>query len=222
MIAIKNIPIPFRLDFMNLAADDTVSFCVAVLFAITINAESQAFVATFLGDARSDDKARFHFNPLLHIDILGILCFAIASFGWPKAMEINTERFSRPRLFLILTRFAGPAANLLLANIALSVVWIAGRYGNEDRVFTILFIVNVTVAVYSMIPIPPLAGASLIPVPLPNRDNKKFQQIFHLSGALILTGIVLAEKFTGVKILSRWLDPVVIAVSNLLTKGLSG
>ena len=43
MIAIENIPIPFRLDFLNLAADDTASFCVAVLFAITINAESQAF-----------------------------------------------------------------------------------------------------------------------------------------------------------------------------------
>jgi len=222
MIAIENIPIPFRLDFLNLAADDTASFCVAVLFAITINAESQAFVATFLGDARSDDKTRFHFNPLLHIDILGFLCFALAGFGWPKTMEINTERFSHPRFFLILTRLSGPAANLLLANIALSVVWIMGRYGTTDRVFIILFIVNITMSVYSMLPIPPLAGASLIPSPLPNRDNKKFQQIFNLSGALVLTGMVLAERFMGIKILSRWLDPMVLAVSDFLTKGLPG
>ncbi|OQX18486.1 MAG: hypothetical protein BWK80_38115 [Desulfobacteraceae bacterium IS3] len=220
MTAIKNIPIPFRLDFLNLAADDTASFCVAVLFAITINAESQAFAATFLGDARSDDKRRFHFNPLFHIDILGILCFALAGFGWPRTVEINTERFSRPRLFLILSRLAGPAANLLMANIALSVVWIMGRYGTTDRVFIILFIVNITMSVYSMLPIPPLAGASLIPLPLPGPDNKKFQQIFHLSGGLVLTGIVLTEKFTGMKILSRWLDPMVAALSDFLTKGI--
>jgi Zn-dependent protease len=220
MKIIENISIPFRLDFLNLAIDDTASFCIAVLFAITINAESQAFVATFLGDARSDDKTRFHFNPLLHIDILGMLCFALAGFGWPKTMEINTERFSHPRLFLILSRLAGPAANLLLANIALSVIWLMGLYGTADRVFIILFIVNITAAVYSMLPIPPLAGASLIPLPVPNRDNKKLWQIFHLSGALLLTGIVLAERFMGVKILSRWMDPVVTAVSDFLTKGI--
>jgi len=208
-IIMEKLPVPFRLDFFNLAVDDTAVFCIAMLLAVMVNAEAQAFTATSLGDSRTDDKGRFHFNAFLHIDIIGLLCFMLAGFGWPREMKITAKQSSHPRLFLILSRFAGPAANFLLANIAASVVWLMSRYGAADRVFTILAAVNLTVAVYSILPFPPLAGASLVSVWIPDHAEK-FRQIYHRSGPLILLGIFLAEKISGIKFLSSILDPVVV------------
>lgn len=213
----EKLPVPFRLDFFNLAVDDTVCFCVSILIALTVNAEAQAFAATFLGDSRSDDKGRFHFNAFLHTDIIGLLCFLLAGFGWPREMKIAAQQFSRPRLFLILSRFAGPAANLLLANIACSIIWLMSKYGAADRVFAILAAVNLTVAVYSILPFPPLAGASLVSVWIPDHAEK-LRQIYHRSGPLILLGIFVTEKLSGIKFLSVWLDPVVVSLFRWFSK----
>jgi Zn-dependent protease len=153
------ISVPYRLDFSHLPIDDTISFCVAVLMAITINAEGQAFTATFLGDTRTDSKDRFHFNPLFHIDIFGLICFFVAGFGWSKNISVDKEKFSQPLLFTVLSRSGGVMANLLLASIAGSIVWVKRQLGWEDNVFPIVMAVNVAVVVYNILPIPPLAGA---------------------------------------------------------------
>ena len=79
--------LPFILDFSNLQFDTTVIFIVSILLAITVNAEAQAFMATVLGDTQVKAKDRFHFNPLGHMNLSGILCFAVAGFGWPQTAE---------------------------------------------------------------------------------------------------------------------------------------
>jgi len=213
------IPVPFRLDFSHLAVDDTVSFCVSVLLAITINAEGQAFMATFLGDASSDSKDRFHFNPLFHIDIFGLICFFTAGFGWSKKISVNTEKFDYPRFFTVLTAFGGAIANFLLASIAGSIIWVMGSFGIEDRVFSILIAVNLMTAVYNILPIPPLAGSALISVFFPYWNNHQFQRLYYLIGAIMLTGICFADRFIMQgKILSIYMDPLVIRLFNFIIK----
>lgn len=212
----EKLPIPFRLDFFNLAVDDTAAFCIAMLLAIMVNAEAQAFAAVFLGDSRTDEKGRFHFNAFLHIDISGLICFLLAGFGWPGEMKISEKSFSHPRLFLILSRVAGPAANFLLANIAASIVWLMSVYGAADRVFTIAAAVNLTTAVYSLLPIPPLAGASFISVWIPDR-SEKLRQIAHRSGPLILLGIFTAEYISGIRFLSSRIDPLIVSVFHWIS-----
>ncbi|CAN2040285.1 Site-2 protease family protein [Candidatus Magnetomoraceae bacterium gMMP-15] len=205
----SSFPIPYRLDFSNLVVDDIIIFCVAVLTAITINCGAQAYMANLLGDFREDED-RLHFNAFLSIDVKGIICFFLAGFGWSKKVDIDASNFSKPRLFMIISRLAGPAANFLLANIVGSIVWIMARYEIEDRVFTMVFAVNLCVAIYSLLPIPPLAGASIITFLFP-RINKKLQIIFNQSGPFILLGIFLIERINNIKILS-FLDPVVSSV----------
>jgi len=158
---------PFCLDLTRIRFDDMVSFTVSVLIAITVHAEAQAFAATFLGDAQTDNPGRFHFNPLLHLDILGVICFLAAGFGWPKPVPIRTERFSRPRLYTLLSSLAGPLANFFMASIAGSVIWLFKHYGVEDRVFGMVMAVNLTMAVYHFLPIPPLAGSAVLPALFP-------------------------------------------------------
>ena len=158
---------PFCLDLTRIRFDDMVSFIVGALIAVTVHAEAQAFAATFLGDAQTDNPARFHFNPLLHLDVLGAICFLAAGFGWPRPVPMRTERFSRPRLYTLLAYLAGPIANFLMASIAGSAIWLLMQFGMEDRVFGMVMAVNLAMAVYHLLPIPPLAGSAILPALFP-------------------------------------------------------
>lgn len=128
-------PVPFFIDPQHLAMDAVTSFCVSVLIANTINAEAQAFAATFLGDFRSGDSKRFNFNCFLHLSLLGTICYLVAGFGWPRTVDIDPTKFKHPRAYTVATRFAGPLANLLLAGISGSIVMIMQAVEFDARLF---------------------------------------------------------------------------------------
>jgi len=179
-----------------------------------VHAEGQAFVATAMGDVHADRSRRLHFNAFLHLDILGSICFLLAGFGWPKKVDIDTSRFPNPRLYTILIRFGGPVANFLLAAIAGSVVWVMTRWGAQDRVFTMVVIVNVTMAVYHLIPIPPLAGASLISTFL-NPKGRAYPTYTRV-GPFLIIGIFLFERLSRWKPISSMLNPWVVHAFNFI------
>jgi len=200
--------IPYLIDPWHFALDDVMSFCVAVLIAVTVNSEAQSLTAALLGDTRPGATDRLHFNVFLHLDVWGTLCFLVGGFGWPRRVSYDTGKFSRPRLYLVLTRFAGPVANFLMANIACSVVWLLGSMATDARVFIMIAGVNLTMAVFNVLPVPPLAGASLLTAVLPDQ-YKKFQDSFDLSGPFLLIGLFLAERMSHAKFISGYLDPIV-------------
>jgi Zn-dependent protease len=208
-------PVPYIIDPQHLAVDALVSFCVAVLLAITINAEAQAFAATFLGDTRIGAKDRFHFNAFLHLDILGTACFLVGGFGWPRTMDVDPAKFKHPRLYTAVARLAGPVANLLLANIAASIVYVMRIVEFDPRVFSMLIGVNVTVAVYNLLPLPPLAVGTMISLLIPQNLQKLKWLFLHLGPFLVLA-LVLIERITHRGILSPYLNPVVVAVYNYI------
>jgi len=179
-----------------------------------VNAEGQAFVATSMGDVHPDRSRRLHFNAFLHLDILGSISFLIAGFGWPKKVDINTKQFADPHLYTILIRFGGPVANFLMAGIAGSIVWVMTRYGAQDRVFTMVAIVNVTMAVYHLIPIPPLAGASLISTFLD--PQKSAYRIYTRFGPYVLLGLFFLERFYQWKPVSTLLNAWVVHAFNFI------
>ena len=188
---------PFCLDLSRIRFDDMVSFIVGVLMAVTVHAEAQAFAATFLGDAQTDNPRRFHFNPLLHLDFSGAICFLAAGFGWPRPILIRTERFSRPRLYTLLAYLAGPLANFLMASIAGSVIWLFKHYGVEDRVFGMVMAVNLTMAVYNLLPIPPLAGSAILPALFPALLKAWPSRIGSWIGATVLILYFGFERVSG-------------------------
>lgn len=215
MFLMNNIPLMFRLDFSNMAVDDTVAFCISILLAVIVNAEGQAFLATLLGDARKDSKDRFHFNAFLHLDILGTVCFFIAGFGWAKFVDIRTDKFSHPALFMIFSRFAGICANFLMAGIAASIIGIMSSFGSQDRVFSVVMTVNLSTAFYHLIPIPPLAGASLITAWFTNR-TQKIDKIIRLCGSLAIIGIFLSERMGISKLIWHRTDPIIERLFHLV------
>jgi Zn-dependent protease len=210
-------PVPFFIDPQNLAMDATISFVVSILLTITINAEAQAFMAVFLGDHRPGAKDRFHFNAFLHLDILGSICYLVGGFGWPRTVVIDPDKFKHPRLYAFLTRLAGPMANFLLANIAGSLVYMMKIVDFDPRVFLMVLGVNVTTAVYNLLPLPPLAGGALIHALIPGAWTR-VRWIFWQAGPFLLVAIALLERITQKGLISPYLNPLV----NILLKYITG
>jgi Zn-dependent protease len=213
-----NVPVPFLLDFGGSTVEDVVIFTVSMLVAVTVSAESQGFAATSLGDAQAGTTKRFHFNSFLHLDILGTLCFYIAGFGWAKEVEVEAANFKHPKFYLMLSRLAGPLGNFVMANIAASVVAIFGGFGIEDKVFTALIVVNMTMAVYGLICIAPLPGASILSFVLPeNRVVRTAARYFRLAGPFLLIAWFLLARFTGHDPIGEVLHPLVRTLSFFLS-----
>jgi Zn-dependent protease len=216
MAAEQLIPIPFLLDYRNLEVDKCIIFVVAMLMAVTVNAEGQAIMATTLGDIQKDSKKRFHFNPLLHLDIAGTLCFVIAGFGWPRPISIEQKKFKYPNVYLIVSRFAGPMANLLLAGFAGSIIWILHIVGVQDQVFTIILSVNLMVFVFNFIPLPPLAAASLFCPLLPNRKPHLFKMLAKIFPFLLVL-FFLFLRFSHIEKINSIFFPIVRSLSTFIT-----
>jgi hypothetical protein len=210
--------IPYIPDLHNLAFDDFVSFIVSALLAILINAEAQAFMATLLGDARVDAKDRFHFNVFLHLSLPGSICYLVGGFGWPKQIDLDTTKFAYPRLFTVIVRFSGAIANILLANIAASVIFVFKSLEIDPLVFLMVAGVNITTAVYHLlIPLPPLAASTLITVWIPQKSPLA-KQVLYYSGSFLLVAIFLIERTTGEGIISPYLNPLILKALGLLVR----
>jgi Zn-dependent protease len=201
-------PVPFVLGPHNLAIDAVTAFVVSVLLACLVNAEAQAFVSTFLGDSRIGAKDRFHFNAFLHVGIMGSICYLVGGFGWPRTMGIDPSKFARPRLYTVLTRFAGPVANLLLAGIAGSLAAVMKSFEWDPRVFLMVIGVNVTTALYNLIPIPPLAMGSLVCELIPP-DAVTTRSLFLQAGPFLIVALVLWERITEQGVFSPYVDPLI-------------
>jgi hypothetical protein len=208
--------LPYLINYSQPVAENIVIFCIAMLTAIVVSAEGQAFVATFLGDSRVGAKDRLHFNVFMHMSILGTLNFFVAGFGWAKEIDIDTKNFKKfPRIFLVLCRISGPLANLLMANIAASLSWILGKYDFEDRVFSTIVVVNVTMAVYGLIMVSPLPGSAFLFALMP--DGKFFEKVKKAActfGPYLLVGTFLIIRLSEWQGVSSFFNPIVSAITT--------
>ncbi|MGO8761780.1 MAG: site-2 protease family protein [Desulfobaccales bacterium] len=204
-------PVPFWLDPSALTIDSTVAFAVSVLITVTLNAEAQAFMSNFLGDSRPGAKDRLHFNSFLHLGVLGSICFLIGGFGWPRIFDIDRSKFEHPRLYLVLSRAAGPLANLLMASIVGSIVMIFNAFDYNPRVFMMVVGVNLTTAIYNLIPVPPLAMGFVVGELLPASQDR-LKSLLFLGGPYLILALALLERITHHGIFGPYFDPIIRAI----------
>ena len=208
---------PYLFDFSNYLIDNYIAFCLGILFAVTINAEAQAFIAQFLGDMREEDKNRFHFNAFRHLDLPGTVSFFISGFGWPRRVDIDPSKFSKPRLHTVIIRFAGPMSNFLLASIISSISLIIEQFSIQTQMLQIVVGINLMVAVANLLPIPPMAAYSILDAFIDGK-NKTFEKVFWQAGPYVLVLLLIADRINQNIIINRFVMPIVIPMFKFFTK----
>jgi Zn-dependent protease len=211
---------PYQVDLSNFVFDSFLAFCLGILFAVTVNAEAQAFMAQLLGDARREDNLPFHFNPLRHLDVLGTIAFFISGFGWPRSIDVDWGRFKRPRLYKVIVKFTGPVANFLLASIISSVSLIIEQFAIDPQMLEIVLGVNLVVAVSNLIPIPPLAGGSIAAILIPERHGNLRKAFWRFSPYLLVV-LLAADRLSHSDVINRVCMSLFEPVFNFLTKSYS-
>jgi Zn-dependent protease len=185
-----------------------ISFIV-LLFSLTVHEMAHAFTADRLGDPTARLLGRISLNPIVHADPIGTVLFPLIALvsgapliGWAKPVPVNTRQLAHPRRDFVLVAAAGPASNLVMAFAAalvLSFLTISPQTQGETNVSvpvaTILgqgMRLNVLLAVFNMIPIPPLDGgnvlAGLLPYSLATGFNRMRPYGFLLLYALLFSG----------------------------------
>ncbi len=177
-------------------------WAIPVLFAITLHEVAHGWMARYFGDRTAEMLGRLSLNPLRHIDPIGTvlvpgLLLAVGGplFGWAKPVPVATSVLRNPRRAMILVALAGPAANLLMAAVWCAVLGgIVRVNGNEtlDRWIASMaqagIWVNVVLAVFNLLPIPPLDGGRVLTGLLPPRLSARLEKIEPI-GLFIVLGL---------------------------------
>lgn len=146
----------------------------ALLLAVTVHELAHGLVADRLGDPTARLQGRLTLNPLPHIDPLGAIAFVLAGFGWAKPVPVNAYNLRHPRRDMALIAAAGPLSNFVLAFLGL-VAWhlLPGLGGPAfvltpvDGILRYVFLFNLGLAIFNLIPLPPLDGGHFLPYFLP-------------------------------------------------------
>lgn len=203
------------------------TFGLALLVAVTIHEFSHALAADKLGDPTPRLAGRLTLNPLAHLDPIGTLALLIARIGWGKPVPIDPYNLRNPRQDTALISLAGPASNLILATIlSLIMKFIAGKHMGLPLHFPLIsqflnflispiIILNVSLAIFNLIPVPPLDGAKILIGFLPVEWGIKFEETISQFGIFLLIFLIF-PFFNGASLVSYIIFPIINLILNLI------
>ncbi len=181
-----------------------------LFFSIVLHEFAHGYVAYRMGDDTAYFMGRLTLNPLKHVDVVGTIlvpavCYIshLPMFGWAKPVPINAARFSSPRAGMGKVALAGPAANLSLAvlcAVLIKAVLMTQAFADETTARLVAFAVygiqiNVLLAVFNLIPVPPLDGGHIVVALLPYSAAQKYAAFFGRYGMYVVLVLILTGAF---------------------------
>jgi Zn-dependent protease len=184
-------------------------FAIPVILAITLHEAAHGYVALHFGDTTAKNAGRITLNPLAHVDPLGtiilplllILSHAGFVFGWAKPVPVNFAALKNPRWNMIWVAAAGPAMNLALAAVSTFALYAVTNLsgialsGLNDAL-TVSIEINLVLAVFNMLPIPPLDGSKILAPLLPAALARPFLGLERFGMTLLLVLLVAVPIVT--------------------------
>jgi Zn-dependent protease len=194
-----------------------------LLFALTLHEFAHGFIADRLGDPTARLAGRLTLNPLSHLDPLGTIAFFFIKFGWAKPVPVNAGYFRNPKQDMLWVALAGPVTNFGLAIISAiltKIAWLIASLLPYSRVMEAVLLplsamlvasvwINLVLAIFNILPIPPLDGGRILAGLLPDRLAEPYRQVERYGFIIIL---ILA--FSG--LLSKVILPIIRSVNDLL------
>lgn len=208
---------------------------IVAFTALPIHEFAHGYVADKLGDHTARYQGRLNINPFTHMDLIGTACLILTGFGWGKPVQINPNNFRNPKTGMAVTAAAGPLSNLIMAFITLVLGktlayvqifqgenWVLGTLVS---VLGIMTTVNISLAIFNLIPIPPLDGSRIANLFLPQRIYfaiMKYEMFIFIGLFLILwTGILDGPLYflnnlvyTGLNFLTGFVDLIARAIAG--------
>ena len=179
-----------------------------LLFALVFHEFSHGWVAYKLGDPTAKNQGRLTLNPIAHLDPFGSMMILFVGFGWAKPVPVDSRYLANPREDMMKIAFAGPASNLFLALIGGVLIRLTGYAGPLTSMLILFTQINISLAVFNMIPIPPLDGSQIFSGIMIRRNPQLVMQL-QMYGPQILMGLILFGMFTGFSVIWAFMSPFV-------------
>ncbi len=194
-----------------------------ILFALSFHEYAHGWMANRLGDPTAKNEGRLTLNPLAHLDPLGTLMIVILHFGWAKPVPVNPYNLADPKKDMLKIALAGPVSNVLMAAATGMLIRLMQGMGMRvdgsflgffQYMLYFLVMINLVLAIFNMIPVPPLDGSKILFGLLPTEYEESFIR-YESKGPIILLGLVIVNNFLGIPIFSTIISPFVTYFSSI-------
>lgn len=190
-------------------------WAVGLVLAIAIHEYSHAKAADTLGDPTPRSQGRLTIDPRSHLDPLGTIALLFLGFGWGRPVQFDPYNLRNPRRDSALIAIAGPISNLTFALILSLIMKFVPGIGIMSAVFSILIIMNISLAIFNLVPVFPLDGEKILGGILPPSLYREYATIMSQYGTIILV-LMLLPIAGGVSPISALISPVISFVAQLL------
>ncbi|MBO5725898.1 MAG: site-2 protease family protein [Clostridia bacterium] len=199
-----------ELDFLTIVLY-IISSLFVIFLILPIHEVAHAFIATKLGDPTARNMGRLTLNPFAHIDWIGAAAIMFFGFGWANPVPVHMANFRKPKRDMAITALAGPLSNILLAFVSMIICYsflCLGNFGGVEfayyisDIFYIVAHISTVLAVFNLIPIPPLDGSKILAAFLPDRIYIKLMRYERYCSFVLLIMMVTGLLDTPISFLS--------------------
>lgn len=189
---------------LSIIVPQILAVLIILFIILPLHELAHGWVAYKFGDNTAKNAGRLTFNPLVSIDPLGALMILFVGFGWARPVPVNLMNFRHPRVGMAVTAAAGPLSNLLAALVG-AFIYVGVAVGTGFNVASTNFamqllrtfiIINISLAVFNLLPIPPLDGSKIVASFLPQNGMAVFYRYQHLS-VIVLYVLMFTGALSG-------------------------